>query len=169
MFNKRALLLSPYYEVINFVSFKKTIKLIINDKVEIISNWNDIINWDTGSMKYPSILRLKKSFSRNYLNSNFNRGALIKRDDSSCQYCNCKLARSQVTIDHIIPKAQGGTTTFTNCVVACHNCNNYKGNQTPEQAHMKLIKKPTHPSFLTGCYDINYPNEWFDEWDNFIV
>lgn len=166
--SKKTLLLNASYEVLNFIPERKVIKHLIKDKVEVISTWDDDIVWGTGSVKHPSIIRLKTHVKRNYFNSNFSRKALIKRDRSTCQFCSQKLMASQITIDHVLPRAQGGITSFTNCVVSCHDCNNKKAARTPEQANMILMKKPTHPSF-SACHYIADPQEhWHQDWDDFL-
>ena len=148
MTSKKTLLLNASYEVLSFITEKKAFKLLIKEKVEVVSSWNDLVNWGDGKIKHPATLRLKKHVRRNYFNSNFSRKALVKRDRSTCQYCGKKLTASMITIDHVLPRAQGGVTSFVNCVVCCQLCNNKKADKTPEQAGMKLLRKPTHPSFL---------------------
>lgn len=166
--SKKTLLLDASYQVISFIPEKKVFKLLIKDKAEILSNWQESINWFSGRIKHPAILRLKNHVKRNYFNSNFSRKALVKRDKSSCQYCSKKLNASQVTIDHVLPRAQGGITSFTNCVVSCQVCNNKKADRTPEQAGMKLFKKPTHPSFSVHYYVSDMQEHWHPEWDDFL-
>lgn len=165
---KKTLLLGATYEVIRFIDFKKTIKLLINDKVEIISCWEDKISFGSGSMEHPSIVRLKNHPKRHYFGNGFSRKSLIKRDKLICQYCNTKLLMHEVTIDHVIPKAQGGITSFLNCVVACQICNNKKDNRTPEQAGMQLLKKPTLPSFASNRNYVENPEYWNKSWDDFL-
>lgn len=166
--SKKTLLLNSSYEVLSFIPERKVFKLLVKDKVEVVSTWDDEIVCGTGNFKHPSILRLKTHVKRNYLNSNFSRKALVKRDKSTCQYCDKKLTASQVTIDHVLPRAQGGVTSFTNCVVCCQICNNKKADKTPEQANMKLAKKPTHPSFSVNCYVSDPQEYWHDSWDDFL-
>ena len=167
--SKKTLLLNASYEVLSFITYKKAMKLIVKEKVETISSWDEIITWGAGKIPHPSILRLKNHVRRNYFNSNFSRKALVKRDRSSCQYCNKKLTASQITIDHVNPRAQGGITSFTNCVVCCQICNNKKADRTPEQAAMVLLKKPTHPSFSSIHYYASDPQEfWNSDWDDFL-
>jgi hypothetical protein len=166
--SKKTLLLNASYEVLCFIPERKVCKLIIKDKVEVISDWDDYIIWGKGKVRHPSILRLKTHIRRNFFNSNFSRKALIKRDKSTCQYCSKKLPASQITIDHVLPRAQGGITSFTNCVVCCHTCNNKKADKTPEQANMVLLKKPTHPSFATHNYVSDPQEYWHHDWDDFL-
>jgi hypothetical protein len=168
--SKKTLLLNASYEVLSFISERKVFKLLCKeDKVEVISNWQDIIKWGKDTIKHPSILRLKNHIKRNFFNCHFSRKALIKRDKSYCQYCQKKLSACQLTIDHVLPKSKGGITSFTNCVVCCHECNGKKADRTPEQAGMVLLKKPTHPSF--NCYtNIEDSQEyWNDDWDDFLT
>lgn len=166
--DKKILLVDANYQVQSFIDIKKAIKHIFNGKVEIISNWhNEEIHWGNGKISYPSILKLNKAIKRNYYSSTFNRPAIVKRDDSKCQYCNKKLTSSHVTIDHVIPKAHGGLSTFHNCVVACHTCNNGKADRTPEQAGMKLIKRPVPPSFAFKV-SLDESESWNHEWNDFI-
>lgn len=166
--SKKTLLLNASYEVLSFIPERKVYKLLIKDKVEIISSWEDDIRWTDGKIKHPSILRLKNHVKRNYFNSNFSRKALVKRDRNTYQYCGKKLIASQITVDHVLPRAQGGVTSFTNCVVCCQICNNKKADKTPEQANMVLLKKPTHPSFSTQYYVSDTQEYWHTDWDGFL-
>lgn len=167
--SKKILLLNASYEVLKFIVERKALKLLVKDKVETISTWDEIISWNNGKIKLPSILRLKNHVKRNYFNANFSRKALVKRDKSSCQYCLKKLSASQITIDHVIPRAQGGVTSFVNCVVSCQSCNNSKADRTPDQANMKLFKKPTHPSFSAVHYcSLDSQEFWHSDWNDFL-
>jgi len=165
---KKTLLLNSSYEALSFISEIKVLKFILKEKVDIIANWNDYIIWGNGKIQHPSILKLKMHVNIAAFKAQFSRGSLVKRDRGTCQYCYKKLKHSEITIDHVIPRAQGGKTSFLNCVISCNSCNNKKANKTPEEAKMPLIKKPIHPSFSNHCY-LNYKYDlWNDEWDNYI-
>lgn len=166
--SKKTLLLNASYEVLSFIPERKVFKLLFKDKVEVISAWEDYVAWGPEKIKHPSVLRLKNHVRRNYFNSNFSRKALVKRDRSTCQYCGKKLTASQITIDHVLPRAQGGITSFTNCVVCCQICNNKKADRTPEQAAMALLKRPTHPSFSAHHYVADPQEHWHPDWDDFL-
>ena len=168
--DKRILLLSANYEVIAFISIKKAIRLLFHpeEKVEIISTWEDYLTWSSGKIKLPSILRLKRHLKK-YINFNdYNKKQIIKRDKCICQYCSKKIPVTQITIDHVIPRALGGNNTYYNCVVCCKDCNVKKGSKTLEQSGMKLIRKPVHPTF-SPSYKVIVPQEhWFSGWDDFV-
>ena len=167
--SKKTLLLNDTYEVLSFIPLRKMLKLIAKDKVEVISEWNDIIYWASGQMNHPAILRLKKHANRAYSKRCvFSRKGIVKRDKSTCLYCGKKLSAAEVTIDHVVPKSIGGTTSFTNCVVCCGPCNNKKANKTPEQAGMVLLKKPTHPSFTSDNFLAETQEFYHPDWNNFL-
>lgn len=167
--SKKTLLLNSNYEVLSFIGEKKLIKLFFKDKLEVISIWDDKICWKSGYLNHPSVVRLKYYIKINHYLSSFSRKAVLKRDDYTCQFCNKKLLPSQITIDHVLPKSQGGITSFTNCVVSCQGCNGKKANKTPEQAGMILLKKPTHPKFSTKFYIKDFQDHWNNDWNNFLI
>lgn len=75
----------------------------------------------------------------------FSRRNVFKRDNFTCQYCECRPGSEELTIDHVVPRAQGGISSWGNCVLACVECNHHKGNRTPDQALMPLLKPPVRP------------------------
>ena len=77
----------------------------------------------------------------------FSRRNVAKRDHYTCQYCGAQPGVADLTVNHVIPRAQGGGSTWTNCVVACAGCNARKADRTPEQAGMRLKKTPARPEW----------------------
>jgi 5-methylcytosine-specific restriction endonuclease McrA len=77
----------------------------------------------------------------------FTRKNLCRRDGLRCQYCGRRPSVDQLTIDHVVPRTQGGVTGWANCVLACASCNRRKGGRTPEEAGMSLLAKPTRPEW----------------------
>lgn len=75
----------------------------------------------------------------------FNRRNLFRRDKNTCQYCGCRPGTSELSIDHVVPRAQGGRSSWKNCVLACTDCNHRKGGRTPYQAGMRLLSRPEKP------------------------
>lgn len=95
----------------------------------------------------------------------FSRRNVFKRDRSTCQYCHRRPPADDLTIDHVVPRAQGGLSTWENCVLACVDCNSRKANRTPEQAHMPLKKKPHRPLWSTITPNDGAP---IDSWQKFL-
>lgn len=94
----------------------------------------------------PKVLVLQTFDRVPVLPVRFSRNAIFMRDGFQCQYCGRHLRRQELNIDHVVPRAQGGVSSFRNCVAACYPCNTHKGSLTPDQAGMRLLREPTHPS-----------------------
>jgi 5-methylcytosine-specific restriction endonuclease McrA len=77
----------------------------------------------------------------------FSRKNLFKRDRYTCQYCGLQPGPEELTVDHVMPKSRGGSSTWDNCVLACVTCNTRKANRTPSEAGMKLRKQPKKPTW----------------------
>jgi 5-methylcytosine-specific restriction endonuclease McrA len=65
----------------------------------------------------------------------------------NCQYSGELLTEKTATIDHVIPKSHRKFpgNTWTNLVACTKSVNNFKGDKTPEEAGLKLLKKPHAP------------------------
>lgn len=74
-----------------------------------------------------------------------NRRNIFARDRNQCQYCGNTYPTNELSLDHVVPRSQGGDDTWANLACACTRCNAKKGGRTPEQAHMKLIRVPAEP------------------------
>lgn len=95
--------------------------------------------------RIPEVILLSRYEKLPRPKAHFSRRTLYKRDKMICQYCGCKPAADEWSVDHVKPRAQGGQSTWENCVVACVKCNRKKADRTPEQAGMKLLTKPKKP------------------------
>lgn len=165
---RKTLLLNAGYEALSFISEKRVIKLLFKEKAEIVSCWDHDLPWGNNILKYPSILKLKNYIRRKNIEISFSRAAVMKRDNYCCQYCGKKLLSNQITIDHVVPKALGGKTGFTNCVVCCKPCNIKKAAKTLTQAGMTLLKKPIYPSFSPIFDFVDNRDHWHSDWNGFI-
>ncbi len=75
----------------------------------------------------------------------FSRRNIYKRDKYTCQYCGDRPGSEELSIDHVVPRARGGRSTWGNCVLACVECNKRKANRTPEEAGLELHVAPVRP------------------------
>lgn len=79
----------------------------------------------------------------------FSRRNIFKRDRYTCQFCGAQPGSHELTIDHLLPKSRGGRSTWTNCVLACVDCNGKKADRTPAEAGMRLRTTPKRPTWLS--------------------
>jgi 5-methylcytosine-specific restriction endonuclease McrA len=100
----------------------------------------------------------------------FSRRNVAKRDHYTCQYCGMQPGVEALTIDHVLPRSQGGQSSWTNCVAACSDCNARKSNRTPEQAGMRLKKSPGRPDWKP-LYALHGPGHGppVESWKQFLA
>ncbi len=97
----------------------------------------------------------------------FTRHNIFERDKNTCQYCGRVFDRKDLNLDHVIPKDRGGPTTWENIVCSCIECNTKKANRTPQEAGMKLIRKPKKPKWRPFV-QIKFNIPQHDSWKHFI-
>ena len=95
----------------------------------------------------------------------FSRRNIYKRDHFQCQYCGVAPGSEELTIDHVIPRAHGGVSSWTNCVLACVDCNSRKADRTPKQARMNLKRAPVSPEWRPVYADHHVRLE---SWSKFV-
>ncbi len=96
-----------------------------------------------------------------------NRRNLFARDRNQCQYCGRHYPTSELSIDHVNPRSLGGLDTWENLVCACIKCNARKGGRTPEQASMKMVRRPERPK-RNPLITIRLGNEKYASWKTFL-
>jgi hypothetical protein len=167
--HNKTLLLNYTDEIIAFIKEKKALRLVYKGKADVISVWDNIKFFvSSGVMHLPAVIKLKyyvyRKFSKKIVFSRLN---VLKRDKYNCQYCGKALKSTQATIDHVLPKALGGQSTFENCVVACKKCNSKKSNKTLEESGMKLIKQPFIPN--EHMHYMSVEDGWHETWSKYIT
>jgi 5-methylcytosine-specific restriction endonuclease McrA len=98
----------------------------------------------------------------------FSRLNIFSRDGFTCQYCGRNPQRSELNLDHVIPRSQGGRTTWENVVCCCVPCNRRKGGRTPAQAGFRLPRKPVRPRW-TPLLSVAPSKVRYGEWRPFLI
>lgn len=162
----RVLLLNSSYEPVSLISPQRAITLWFTGKVTVVAERD--ITWRSVSVviRVPSIVRLVayvKGLSARRDIVKLTRKNILLRDNYTCQYCGKSAGPDKLNIDHVVPKAQGGRSEWTNLVAACIPCNSEKDCRTPKQAGLTLRKKPKKPDFLVFTihrHIKNVPEDW---------
>ena len=97
----------------------------------------------------------------------FSRLNIYARDDFTCQYCGNRPPRSELNLDHVVPRSLGGRSTWQNVVCSCLDCNRRKGGRTPKQARLRLQRKPARPHW-TPFVSLMLANVRYKEWRPFL-
>ncbi|MCH8494102.1 MAG: HNH endonuclease [Balneolales bacterium] len=146
MLNSNVLVLNQDYQPLSVCNVRKSLMLIFLDKAELLHDYpGRKIRSVRMDFDFPSVIRLRTYARIPFKNIVLTRKNIIKRDSHKCQYCG---KSSDLTIDHIIPRSRGGKDTWENLVAACDRCNHKKGNRTPKEANMPLLRDPYRPNHI---------------------
>ena len=161
MINSPVLVLNRYYQPVHVTSVKRAFGLLYLGVAKAIDSqyrlyefedWaalsaanHEAITTVSRTIRVPRVVVL---YAYEYLPKGrvrFSRLNIYARDHDTCQYCAKTLPRAELNLDHVLPRSQGGKTSWENVVCSCVPCNLNKGGRTPEQAGLKLLKKPARP------------------------
>lgn len=164
MLNGRVLVLNQDYQPITVCSVQKSMVLLFLEKAELLHpNVHRRIHTVSTTFDFPSVIRLRRYARVPYKNLVVSRRNVLKRDGNRCQYCS---KTEDLTIDHVLPKSRGGNDTWENLVTACNKCNHRKGNRTPHEAGMNLMRAPFKPNYLMMIRDFMGSVE--DQWKPYL-
>lgn len=163
------LILDIDWKPLRIEAWQRAITDLFLGKSEIVEYSRDrTIKGVSREYPMPAVVRLTRRFKRDRIAIKFSRLNIYTRDDFRCAYCGERKPTEDLTFDHVVPRSQGGKTSWTNVISACASCNRQKDSRTPEQAGMKLRRKPVKPRYLpvvTVQMDRrNIPVEWRDYW-----
>ncbi len=187
------LLLNRLYMALRIISAKRALTLVYRDLAEVVSvengqylsyDFNDWVEVSAARAAFephahdwirtvrfqiavPRIVRLLTYDRLPKSRVKLNRRNLFARDRNRCQYCGKRFPTSELSIDHVVPRSQGGRTTWENVVCACTRCNVRKGGRTPEQAHMRLIARPQRPR-CSPVITIKLSDSRYASWKQFL-
>lgn len=143
------IVLNASYEFIGLISWRRAMTLLFKGKVEVLRESDRIIRSVSRTFRLPAVIRLLKYIRQIYRKEvPFSRNNILIRDGFTCQYCGGNFNSTELTLDHVLPKVQGGSNRWTNVVACCKRCNLKKGGRTPRQAGMFLTRQPFKPTIM---------------------
>jgi len=181
--NRPTLVLNRSWQPVGVAPVSRSLVLLWNDNARVVdpqdyrlyawADWAELIPRQDEPfiqgvrlrLRVPEVVALTR-YDRIPTNAvTFSRRNIYKRDRYTCQYCSAQPGTEELTLDHIVPRSQGGISTWENCVLACVGCNKRKADRTPEQAGMPLRKVPVRPMWrpLYATRDVR-----IDSWTRFV-
>jgi 5-methylcytosine-specific restriction endonuclease McrA len=186
--NRKVLVLNKSWQPIQVVTLDKALNKVFasyadgTPKAKIIDPVHDfsMFTWEDWSQLKPTddelkihtvnaVFRVPEIIQYTKYNKvpshkiTYNRRTIYRRDGYKCQYCGKSKSTTELSLDHVVPRCQGGLTTWENIVVACTDCNSRKAGRTPDEANMKLLRKPFRPKFNFLVEDVR-----IDSWTAFL-
>ncbi len=157
------------YFPLSLWSWQDAIKAVFLERVNIVSNYDQVVRSPSLSMHLPSVIALKEyiHLSRRPAFTRFN---VFLRDRFDCQYCGAAFPVPELTFDHVTPRSRGGHTIWTNVVTACSACNLAKSNKTSREAGMYPRQQPYQPTTwqLQDNGRSFPPNYLHESWRDFL-
>jgi 5-methylcytosine-specific restriction endonuclease McrA len=162
MLNSAVLVLNRHYQPIHVTNAKRAFSLLYLGVARALDrefrtfdfeSWSalsaevddDVVHTIDRVIRVPRVIVLQLYDRIPKTKVRFSRHNIYMRDGNTCQYCERSLPRTELNLDHVVPRSQGGRTTWENVVCCCIDCNLAKGARTPEQAGMLLRKAPARP------------------------
>src|SRR3954465_16057446 len=140
----RVLVLNATYEPINVSTVRRAVVLLLKEKAELLDQAAWRLHSEHQTHPRPTVIRLTAyvKVPRDTHRRKTPRRAVFARDSWPCQYCG---SRSNLTVDHVIPRSKGGSSSWENIVASCAPCNRRKGDRLPKQAGMHPRRAPRSP------------------------
>ena len=160
----RALVLNASYEPLSVVPARRAVVWLLREKADLVEANGQRWRSARTEVIVPSVIRLRSYVRVPYARrAPLHRRAVFARDQSKCQYCGA----SAENLDHVIPRSRGGGHTWENVVAACRACNTRKGNRTPDEARMRLRRRPAAPR-LSGWLLVALGNAPDPRWTEYL-
>jgi 5-methylcytosine-specific restriction endonuclease McrA len=128
---------------------------------------DDWVRTVSTEIQAPRVIRLTGYDRMPRQTVKFNRRNIFARDNNQCQYCGKRFPTSELSLDHVSPRSQGGIASWENIVCACVSCNVKKGGRTPKEAHMHLIRKPEKPK-RSPMLNLKLTHSKYQSWRTFL-
>ena len=130
------------YYPLSLWPWQEVVKAVFQERVDVVSTYDKVVRSPSLEFRLPSVVSLKSYIDQDRRPA-FTRFNVFLRDGFACQYCG---SGAELTFDHVLPRSQGGTTSWENIVAACAPCNLRKGGRTPRQADMPIRRAPYRPN-----------------------
>ena len=136
---------------LSVISWQVAMRLIFLGKVKVLKSYD---NWKVRSqfleMDVPSIVIMTEQ-AKWSKTLKYSRANVYMRDSFTCQLqitnkcreLHGKVKVSELTLDHVVPRSQGGKTNWTNVCTSCKDCNSEKG----DDETIVPKKKPHRPTY----------------------
>jgi 5-methylcytosine-specific restriction endonuclease McrA len=182
--NSSVLVLNRSYLPIHVTSVRRAFSLVYQDVARVVNeeyevfdfegwtreaprNCVDSVGTPGGRIRVPRVILLLAFDRVPRRHVRYSRVNVFARDKFTCQYCGARPHRSQLNLDHVVPRSLGGRTTWENVVCSCVVCNRIKGGRTPEQARLRLQRRPERPRW-TPLVNLAVAGSRYDEWSPFL-
>jgi Restriction endonuclease len=166
--HRPVLVLNASYEPINICAARRALVLILKGLAHAEEHADQHLHAQRVAMRLPTVIRLLEYRRIPHQTRALSRKNILMRDRYTCQYCHKVFPANELTLDHVIPRSRGGESTWENLVACCHPCNNRKGNRTPDEASMRLLRPPRPFSLHTSRHLMRMLGRSDQQWKKYL-
>lgn len=166
--HRPVLVLNASYEPINICAARRALVLILKGVASAEELAPGLLSSRRVAFPLPSVIRLLEYRRIPHQSRALSRKNIMMRDKYTCQYCHKVFNSAELTLDHVIPRSRGGETSWENLVASCNPCNNRKGNRTPDEANLKLLRPPRPFSAHTGRQLMRLLAKTDEQWKKYL-
>jgi len=155
------------YMPLSTLIWEESIKYMVLDKADVLAyheNW--IVHSATWETPVPSVMMLRE-YMKPKTTVRFNRINIYLRDNHKCQYCGDHIEGRAATLDHVIPYAKGGKSSWENCVTACAPCNSAKSDITKGWKPKVKPYKPDYYELVSKRKQMGFDLR-YKEWEQYL-
>ena len=127
------------------VSYKDAIRGLARGEMDFVADSGHVARSPSVTVPLPSVVALKRYVDLDRP-ATLTRWNLFLAYDLRCCLCAGRFSTRDLTFDHLLPRSRGGSSTWANLVPACVPCNGAKADRTPEEAGLRLWKRPYRPT-----------------------
>jgi 5-methylcytosine-specific restriction endonuclease McrA len=152
------------YFPLSLFNWEDAVKAVIRGSHVVVAEYDQDVRSPSTTMRLPSIVALR-DYVRPPARVAFTRFNVFLRDRFRCQYCGEQHLRGELTFDHVVPRADGGQTCWTNIVAACSPCNTRKA-----RLHLRPLRRPFEPTQhdLIVAQKLFPPNFLHETWRDYL-
>ncbi|MGH9862933.1 MAG: HNH endonuclease [Candidatus Acidiferrales bacterium] len=162
------LVLNATYEPVHVTAVRRAIVLVLKGVARTEEENHAEVHSPSVTLRVPSVIRLLEYRRIPLQTRALSRKNILLRDRNTCQFCGQIFPAAELTLDHVIPRSRGGTTSWDNLVACCYRCNNIKGDRTPEEAELTLIRKPRPYNLHTNRHLMRLLGRAEEKWRKYL-
>jgi 5-methylcytosine-specific restriction endonuclease McrA len=152
------------YFPLSLFGWEDSVRAVVKGSHAVVAEYDQVVRSPSTTMRLPSVIALRE-YVRPPTRVAFTRFNVFLRDHFVCQYCHEQRRPNDLTFDHVVPRADGGVTSWDNIATACSPCNTSK-----DRRRVKPRRPPFEPTThqLIAAQRHFPPNFLHESWMDYL-
>lgn len=137
---------------LSLITGQEAVRAVYRGRATVAEEWDQVFRSPSIEIRVPKVVALNEYVPINSA-PKFCRRSILLRDRFRCQYCGDRFDSTDLTFDHVVPRAAGGQTVWTNILSCCVECNKRKRDRPADWSGRKgtglrPLKAPRQPTTM---------------------